>query len=130
MSLEENKMIAQRLFEGINQGNPDILDEVAAPTFFSHAVPAGLPCTRDGYKQALGFLFTAFPDYHVVVEDLVAEDDQVVARLTVGGTHQGTFFGIAPTGKQVTWPAVDFFRLADGKLVEHWLVADIMALLQ
>jgi len=54
----------------------------------------------------------------------------VLARLTVRGTHEGDFFGIPPTGKQVTWAAVDIFRLDEGKLVEYWLVADNLGLLQ
>jgi predicted ester cyclase len=61
---------------------------------------------------------------HVTVEDLVAEGDRVTARVTMRGTHQGVFQGLAPTGKQVEVRAMDMFRISDGKIVEHWCHAD------
>ena len=73
---------------------------------------------------------TAFPDLHFTVEDLIAEGDKVVARLTVRGTQQGAFMGIPPTGKHVTVTGIDINRLAGGKSVEHWLNMDTLGLLQ
>jgi steroid delta-isomerase-like uncharacterized protein len=131
MSAEENKAIVRKAFEAVNQQNLAAMDELLASDFYSHSVPPGMPPNRESHKQALSSLFSAFPDYHVTVEDLVAEADKVVARLTVHGTHRGNLFGaIPPTGKQVSWKAVDIFRLADGKIVEYWLVADNLELLQ
>ena len=131
MSVEENKAIVRKAFEAVNQQNLAVMDELMASDFYSHSVPPVMPPTRESHKQALSSLFSAFPDYHVTVEDLVAEADKVVARLTVRGTHRGNLFGaIPPTGKQVAWKAVDFFRLADGKIVEYWLIADNLELLQ
>jgi steroid delta-isomerase-like uncharacterized protein len=131
MSKEENKTTVLKAFEAVNQQDLAAMDELMASDFYSHSVPPGMPPTRESHKQALSSLFSAFPDYHVTVEDMVAEADKVVARLTVRGTHRGNLFGaIPPTGKQVAWKAVDIFRLADGKIVEYWLVADNLELLQ
>lgn len=130
MSIEANKTTVQRLFEGVNKKNLAIFDEVMAADFVSHAVPPGMPPNRESHKSALNLLFSAFPDYHVTIEDMIAEGDKVMARLTVEGTHKGDFFGIPPTGKHVTWAAVDIFRFADGKLVEYWLSTDSLGLLQ
>jgi predicted ester cyclase len=74
---------------------------------------------------------TAFPDIHFTVEDLIAEDDKVVVRVTFRGTHQGIFMGIAPTGRQVTGIGVELARLADGKIVEEgWHCYDLLHLLE
>jgi predicted ester cyclase len=61
---------------------------------------------------------------------MIAEGDKVMARLIVEGTQRGDFFGIPPTGKHVTWTAVDIFRFVDGKWVEYWLSTDSLGLLQ
>ena len=71
----------------------------------------------------------AFPDLHFTVEDLIAEGDKVVARLTASGAQQGVFMGISPTGKRTTVTAIDIIRIAGGKFVEHWLEMDTLGLL-
>ena len=73
---------------------------------------------------------SAFPDLHITVEDMIAEGDKIVARLTMRGTHQGAFLGIPPTGKQVTGTAIDINRITGGKSVEHWNNSDTLGLLQ
>ena len=72
----------------------------------------------------------AFPDLEFVAEDMIAEGDKVAARITVRGTHKGPFLDIAPTGKQVSVNAIDIFRFANGKIVEHWGVMDQMSMMQ
>ena len=59
---------------------------------------------------------------HVTVEDIIAEGDKVVARITMSGTHQGELMGVAPTGKQITLGLIDIVRFDGGKLVERWVV--------
>ena len=70
------------------------------------------------------------PDLHLAIDDLFAEGDRVVFRVTIRGTHQGAFMGAAPTGKQITATAVDIARLADGRIVEHWGQMDTLDLMQ
>ena len=63
----------------------------------------------------------AFPDLHAEVHEVIAEGDLVAARVTYTGTHQGEFVGTPSTGKQTTTTnGVDFFRMRDGRQVEHW----------
>ena len=64
------------------------------------------------------------------MEDIVVEGDKGAARVTMKGTHSGECMGVPATGKQVNVSAIDIFRFADGKLVEHWGVTDAMALMQ
>jgi predicted ester cyclase len=74
--------------------------------------------------------YSAYPDLHTTIEDMIAEGDKVVTRLTFGGTHQGTFQGIPPTGKQVTITGIQILRIADSKLVEHRSEFDALGMMQ
>jgi predicted ester cyclase len=72
-----------------------------------------------------------FPDLHVTIEDkLIAEDDMVVARLTLTGTHTGPFAGQPGGGQRVRWSSIRIYRIADGKVVETWAMQDRLGLLQ
>jgi len=85
MSSEENKAIARRVYEeGFNAHNPAVADELFTVDFVQH-VPSALPGfrgDREGVKQGFAMSFGAFPDWHVTVEDMLAEGDKVVARYT------------------------------------------------
>ena len=72
-------------------------------------------------------LLRAYPDLHVTVEDLIAEDDKLVARNTVTGTHQGEYMGVPPTGKSVTYNEIFIVRFANGRITETWGVVDVLS---
>ena len=75
-------------------------------------------------------LFDAFPDFHVTVEDMLAEGDKVMYRGRVSGTHTGEFMGAHPSGKRFEVTEMHVDRVAGGKIVEHWGLLDIMGMLQ
>jgi len=130
-STEANKASVRRLYDEVfNKKNRAAIDEFIDPSHVDHAAPPGTPGGLKGVKQTLTMYLTAFPDLHFTVEDIIAEGDKVVARLTVRGTQQGAFMGIPPTGKQTTSTAIDINRFAGGKSVEHWLNMDTLSLLQ
>ena len=72
----------------------------------------------------------AFPDYRFEVEDLIAEGDRVVARVTVSGTHLGEMMGLAPTGRRISTSGIEVFRFEDGKMAEHWAAFDALGMLR
>ena len=128
MTTDDNKALVQRFFdEVINQRNLAILDQFVPPGGVNHTVPPGMPQETNHF---LGHYLNAFPDITATVEDLVADGDKVVARVSYRGTHRGAFRGIAPTGKQITVIGINIFRIANGKLVEHWGLTDRLAALQ
>jgi predicted ester cyclase len=129
MSAEENKANARRIFEGINQGNLAVIDELCAPTFVSHSPPTTTH-GPEAYKQSFSIGLTAFPDSHFTIEDQLAEGDKVATRYTFSGTHQGEFMGIPPTGKHVTFTGISISHWVDGKLVENWINSDTLGYLQ
>jgi predicted ester cyclase len=75
-------------------------------------------------------LLAAFPDFHLTIEDQIAEGDKVVTRVTFRGTHLGEYRGIAPTGRQVVYGGIAVDRIADGRVVEGWHQADQLGLLR
>ena len=129
MSLEKNKALVRHYLEEIyNKKNVAAIDELMAPNLIVHAY--GPPSDRESYKQSVSMLLTGFPDYHLTVEDVVAEGDKVAVHFTWRGTHKGQFAGIAPTGKQVKVTAMTIHRIADGKVVETWGLVDRLGHMQ
>jgi predicted ester cyclase len=73
----------------------------------------------------------AIPDFRVTIEDLVAEGEKVAVRRTYEGTHRGgPLLGIPATGKRSQFGGISIFRLANGRIAEHWEQLDRLALMQ
>ena len=106
MPIEENKAVVRRYQEALNSNNPDALDEVVAADISTPDIISGLPPGIEGAKAAHRLMIAGMPDFHVTIEDLIAEGDKVAARITMTGTHTGDFFGIPPTGRQVKFTGI------------------------
>ena len=121
MSTEQNRALVRRMVEEIfNRGSLSRIDEFVAPDFVEHEeLPPGIPRGREGVTQLLSIFRSAFADFKVTIDDIIAEGDKVVIRQTFSGTHKGEFMGIPPTGKSVSFGVIDIIRIADGKFVEH-----------
>lgn len=127
MSVEEENKAKQRLVweEVFNKRNLAIAPEIWATDFVDHT-PLGDFKGGEGAKHT-NMLFTAFPDLHVTIDDMFAEDDKVVSRVTVTGTFKGEYYGIAPTGKKLTMRVILITQWVDGKEVEAWAAYDMLA---
>ena len=123
MSLEENKAIVRRWIEELNKRNLAILDELIAPDFFH---PTHQLRGLEEYKQFMTMFGKGLPDWHETIEDIIAEGDKVWHRFKCTGTHKGEFYGLAPTGKKITWTGVNFWRIVDGKVVEKESLYDFL----
>ncbi|UCD78686.1 MAG: ester cyclase [Desulfobacterales bacterium] len=131
MSTEENKAVVRRFVEEVqNRHDINALEKLFSPDYVDHSHISNLPPTLDGTKKFFSILFAAFPDIRVTIHDQVAEGDRVVTRKTFHGTHQEEFMGIPSTGKPIAVDVIDIFRVADGKILEHWAVADMLGLMQ
>jgi steroid delta-isomerase-like uncharacterized protein len=130
MLIEENKAIARRAVEAINAGDFALLESLVTPDGVDHAVPPGMPPTRDSALQFLRMFRAAFPDLTYTLEDVIAEGDRVVQRTTARGTMRGDFLSMPATGKSATWAEVHIVRFKDGKIVEHWASVDQLGMLQ
>jgi steroid delta-isomerase-like uncharacterized protein len=133
MSTEENKATARRLYEEWYKGQEAamaVMEELCAPDYVYHAAGGFGDMDLAACKQMTLVFYTAFPDMHFTVEDLIAEGHKVVCRWTVRATHQGEFMGVPATGKVVTWTGISITRFAGGKDVEDWESFDMLGLLQ
>jgi steroid delta-isomerase-like uncharacterized protein len=129
---EENKAIFRRYAEEVgNQHNLEIVDEIFE-RYIAHQ-PDGSTLQRgpQDVKRFQGEFFSAFPDFHINIEEQIAEGDKVVSRYTMRGTHQGDFRGMAPTGKEIEIKGVTIFRFSpEGKVVETWDSYDQLSLMR
>ena len=117
---EAKKALVRRVYDALNTGNADSLDEVVATDFVDHDPVPGQSPGLAGLKQAIALFRQAFPDGEVAVEELIAEGDTVVARVRLRGTQVGEFLGAPPAGVPVAVDGVEIFRLARGKVAEGW----------
>jgi predicted ester cyclase len=81
-------------------------------------------------KQHIVFFEASFPRYELIADDMIAEGDKVAVHARFQGTHQGELMGIPPTGKAVSVPFIITYRIAEGKIVQHWMSFDRMALME
>lgn len=131
MSVEENKAIARRLYaEVISGGNWNVADELLDVNLADYSNPPDWPEGREGVKQNIGYIRSAFSGWNFTVEDLIAEGDKVVLRGTLRGTHTGEFFGIPPTGKQVEISGIHILTIKNSQVTEHWANNDDLKLMQ
>jgi steroid delta-isomerase-like uncharacterized protein len=114
--------------EAWNRGNLEVIDALFAPDFVEHQ--NGIGPGRDGVKGSIRALRAAFPDLHLEVADAIAQDDRAWIRLRGTGTHGGAFMGVPATGRAIEVDVIDIIRIADGRIVEHWGVADRLGVVQ
>jgi steroid delta-isomerase-like uncharacterized protein len=129
MSVEENKQIVRRYQEIYNSNDLDELDEIMAFDVLMPKLMPNMPPGLKGAKVVHQTTLTGIPDFQTEIQDLFAEEDKVVARVLMTGTHTGNFYGIPATGKRVEFTGIYIARILNGKIVEHWGEEDSLSLL-
>jgi steroid delta-isomerase-like uncharacterized protein len=130
-STEENKALYRRWFEEVvTGGDLELADGLLASDYVMHFPGSPAPVDREGHKQLLLMFRTGFPDWNEMVEDVIAEGDKVVIRVTGRGTHEGEFQGIPPTGNQVSVTGVGIGRIEEGRIAESWAEYDALGMMQ
>jgi predicted ester cyclase len=117
--------------EIFNQGKLQLIDELYAPDYRDRSVQPGMAPTREGFKQFVTSLRTAFPDLHYTIDDSIESGDKFVTRLTASGTMRGEFAGMPATNKHATWTEFHIVRVNNDLVVEHWgLIQELGMLVQ
>ena len=127
MSSDENKILVHRYYEGIvNSGKVDQIEDFISPEYVEvhdgKRYEAGIEGAR---KHILGGHET-YRDLSLTIEKQIAEGQWVVTCLTACGIHQGTWLGIKPTGKKVSFTVVNVNKVVDGRIVEHGGAANML----
>jgi steroid delta-isomerase-like uncharacterized protein len=131
LSIEENKNIVRRYYHDLwNKWDLGVADELVATDILFRGSLGVSAQGLEGFKEYVRLVRNAFPDFQNNIEELIGEGDKVVARLTYRATHGGEVFGIAPTGKLVTYSGVAIFRIADAKIAEGWVLGDTAGLMR
>ena len=132
MSDPDSKIAIERLLDAFSGGDFEGVEDVLAPGFVNHGLPPvpGATGDRAGVLAAMRYLRTALPDARAEPVSIVPEGDRVGVHDRLVGTHRGDFRGVAPTGREIRVDFIHVFRVADGRIVERWGVADTTALMQ
>jgi predicted ester cyclase len=136
MAHQNSALIARLYSEGINRQDP-----VAAAAFYSpDAKNHGRTAGREGMRKVFEALFSTFPDFRYRIEEATAEDDRVVCKVTMTGTHLGEptmpqafggmLAGVAPTGRKVEVLQFHSFRVKGDQILEHSAVRDDLGMLK
>ena len=130
MTIEQNKMIMRRMIDEIwNKGNLAVADELFAPNHTSPSAP-NLPPGSESVKMLARMFHEAMPDYHMNIDMIVSDENQVAARFTQSGTHTGAdLMGMKASGKKATWTEIGVLRIENGKIVESWYEVDMLAMI-
>ena len=126
----DSSPVRQVFYQAFNQGNLTMVDELVSADLATYMSGWGLLASRMGLKQMIANLRAGFPDLYCTVEDEIREGDKLAAHWTMRGTHRGSYLGNPPTGKQVSSLGIIFAHIAEGKIVENWILIDQMGLLQ
>ena len=128
MNIEENKKVVREFYEEVfRKHDLGAVDRYMPDAYIQHTPDARQG--RAGFVEFHVMFFAAIPDSCATINQMVAEGDLVFVYNTITGTHSGKdFLGYPPTGSKIHFDTVDMFRLRDGKLCEHWDVADTRAL--
>lgn len=129
-NLEKNKEVVRRFNkEVIEQGNLDAFKQLMDNDFINRTAPITANGADGMWNTFSNILRPAFPDLTVEIYEQIAEDDKVVTRKALTGTHKGKLFDILPTGQKIKIDVIDIVRVKDGKYAEHWGINTLQTVL-
>jgi len=128
--LRAELVAVQTLYRAFSEQNPDLVDAVLAPEWDDIPLAPGQEPGPAGVKPIIRMLAAALPDVQITIHDTVQQPGKVAVRAEISGTHLGELFGIAPTGKKVSFRLHEFHTLADGLVTTTWHMEDWFGLFQ
>lgn len=125
------KAVVRRNTEEVqSRGNFAVFEELFADDFVDHTPQPNMTPNKDGVRDLYHRLRAAFPDFHADIHWQAADGELVTTYKTYHGTHEGMFLGMAPTGRKIQFETVDVMRVRNGKITDHWGVANLFSLMQ
>ena len=119
----------ETLYRAFSDKNPNLLNEAVTPDWKDIPLAPGQGPGPDGLKPMIRAFSEAFPDIKITIKEMIGASGHAGIRAEITGTHQGEWFGIAPTCKTVSVAIHDFHHLQDGKITQTWHLEDWFALL-
>jgi steroid delta-isomerase-like uncharacterized protein len=127
---EQNKELAVRFYEEIDKQNFAAAIAMLSPDAKIYASGSFEAAKPEDLRPIFPAWFTAFPDYIHNIEDVIAEGDKVVVKTIYTGTHEEEFFGAPPTGNTFKYLGIHILTIKEGKIVEAWVLEDMLYLWQ
>ncbi len=126
--------MARKFADALTAHDIDAFSDLFADDYVNHQVSAAAPPPSGMSAKAATVAFFAarlkgLPDLKVTIQTTVAEDDRVAASFQYEGRHEGVYYGVEPTGKRIVFTSCDIFRIADGRIAEHWGMGDIAGII-
>ncbi len=118
------RQAVETFYRAFNDKNPDLVDEVLAPSWNDIPLAPGQCAGPEGVKPIIRSVAQAFPDVQIIVHDMIQEPGRIAVRAEISGTHLGEIFGIAPTGKKVTFRLHEFHTIDGVRLTTTWHMED------
>ena len=128
--LHAERIAVETLYRAFSEQDPDLVDAVLAPDWEDIPLAPGQVTGPAGIKPIIRMLGAAFPDVHITVHDMIQEPGKIGVRAEITGTHLGELFGIAPTGKQVSFRLHEFHIVDNGVVKTTWHMEDWFGLFQ
>jgi predicted ester cyclase len=122
--LRNERLAVETLYRAFSENDPDLVDTVLAPDWDDIPLAPGQGPGPDGIKPIIGSFAQAFPDVRIVIHDMVQVPGQIAVRAEITGTHLGELFGIAPTGKPVSFRLHEFHALDGKRVTTTWHMED------
>jgi steroid delta-isomerase-like uncharacterized protein len=129
--VDPTAVVGRYIEECWNHGRLGLLEELVSDDFVDHfPFDDNLPDGRDGLMATIRLIRAGISDLHCVIEDMIAEDDRVVVRYRIRGTHDGQLAGHAPTLRQVMINGMVIYRVEDHQIVDQWSLFDTVGLMK
>ena len=123
-------MVRRNTEEVQSRGNFDVFGELFADDFTDHTPQPGTAPDKAGVRKLYSYIRSAFPDFHAEIHWQLAEGDRVTTYKAYFGTHEGDFLGVPPTHRKIHFETVDVMRVQNGKITDHWGVANLLSLMR
>lgn len=128
--MKRNRDIVHRYYDAVNAKQREVFYEIVHPNFVNHGGTSGDIVGPKALIDSLDPFYQAMPDWHMSEDYVLAQGDRVGSRGTITGTHLGSFMGVPPTGKKLSWTGIIIYRIDDdGKIVERWQDFDALGML-
>jgi len=122
--MRAERTTVETLYRAFSEQNPDLVDTVLAPQWDDIPLAPGQGPGPEGIKPIIRSIAAAFPDVQITIHDMVQAPGKIAVRAEISGTHLGELFGIAPTGKKVSFRLHEFHTLAHGLVTTTWHMED------
>ncbi len=120
----EERLAIETLYRAFSEGRPDLLDQAVAPDWQDIPLAPHQAPGREGMKPLIQDFVAAFPDLEITIREIIGAPGRAAVRAEITGTHEGEWFGIAPTGKTFRMPIHEFHYIGNGRLTHTWHLED------